>query len=281
MEEIDDNPVAFQDEDDQIFSISEIYHENSKMRDSDLALFRSIAMVNSSTEMRQVISRPFPRRRCQAAIRLPRDWPELDVPFHQALLGRRSSRDFSGESLSIAALARILFHADGVVSASEEPDGTVWHLRTAPSGGALFPIELHPLVFAVEGLQSGHYVYDPLQHCLNLVNPGDFRSGVADTTAMPATIAQAAVCIALTALPPRSRFKYGERSYRFILLEAGHIAQNILLSAAAAGLGAVAVAGFIDDGLHNLLLMDGCEEIVVYLVTVGAVGAEDPETRVR
>jgi SagB-type dehydrogenase family enzyme len=142
-------------------------------------------------------------------------------------------------------------------------------VRAAPSGGALYPIELYAIVSAVDELTKGIYLYSVPRHALQLISEGDFASELAKATSFPEVFSSVSVTFVLTALFGRTTFKYGERGYRFALLEAGHIAQNILLAATAQKLGAVAVGGFIDDEINDLLDIDGVEEAAVYLVAAG------------
>ena len=121
----------------------------------------------------------------------------------------------------------------------------------------------------MEGLAAGAYFYHTQKHRLERLAAEDFRPRLCEGTNLKAEVQSASFCIALSAVLPRSSFKYGQRAYRFVLLEAGHIAQNLLLTAEGLGLGALPVGGFFDDNVNALLRLDGCQEFVVYLVLVG------------
>jgi SagB-type dehydrogenase family enzyme len=123
----------------------------------------------------------------------------------------------------------------------------------------------------VDDVQPGLYFYRPLDHRLDRLLQGDLSDSLEKATYLGESIRGAGACIVITATFLRSRFKYGERAYRFVLLEAGHIAQNILLVAEAQDLGAVAVGGFVDDQVNDLLGLDGLREAALYLVLVGRV----------
>jgi len=255
---------------DLLLSPSELYHENSKLHPDDVALYSWIRFVNTSPAVRRLISRPLSRFRGYSAVPLPEERPDPACALAKVLLGRRSVRSFSGEPISLSALARILRLGDGVVASQRGDDGTVWGLRTAPSGGALYPIDLYCAVMRVEGLEPGLYGYDVSQHQLQLLRQEDLTEALTESTALGSAMRQACVCILMGALLRRSKFKYGERAYRFVLLEAGHIGQNLLLAAESEGLGAVPVGGFTDDKINELLRFDGVEEAVVYVVVIGA-----------
>ena len=98
----------------------------------------------------------------------------------------------------------------------------------------------------------------------------DCRPVLASASNLRSEAMSAGFCIALSVVLPRSSFKYGQRAYRFALLEAGHIAQNLLLASEGLGLGALPVGGFFDDEINDLLGLDGCSEFVIYLVLAGS-----------
>lgn len=255
---------------DLLLSQSELYHENSKLHPGDIALYSWIQFVNTSPAVRRLISRPLSRFRGYPTISLPEEGPDSACALAKVLFARRSARNFSGAPMSLTALAGILRLGDGRVAEQIGEDGTVWGLRTAPSGGALYPIELYCAVMRVDGLAPGLYGYDVAQHELQLLRQEDLTEALAEATALGDALRPACVCVLMSAVFRRSKFKYGERAYRFVLLEAGHIAQNLLLAAESAGLAAVPVGGFMDDPMNELLRLDGVEEAAVYGVVIGA-----------
>jgi len=158
----------------------------------------------------------------------------------------------------------LLYLADGI-TAHKYGIG----FRSAPSAGALYPIEIYPVVNRVTGLEPGIYHYNVRDHALELLKGGDYRGQLIRYCLgqeMPGT---ANVVLILTAIFHRTRWKYRERAYRYVMLEAGHIGQNIYLAATAMGMGACAIGAFLDDPINRLLEVDGVREAVVYLLTVG------------
>ena len=180
----------------------------------------------------------------------------------RALEDRRSVRTYSGEPLSMEALSRLLHAAQGI---TEERLA----FRSAPSAGALYPVEVYPIVHNVSGLPSGLYHYAVREHALEQLRQDDLRGAITQAGLYQSFLGQANVCFVLSALFQRTRWKYRERAYRYVLLEVGHIGQNLYLEATSMGLGACAVGAFLDDPLNNLLEVDGLEEAALYVVSVG------------
>jgi SagB-type dehydrogenase family enzyme len=257
--------------DDLLFSPSEIYHENSKLRLHDTRLYEWIHFINSSSpDIRHIVSKPLTGLRGYPFVALTRETRGVRLSLEEAIVGRRSERSFSGAPLSLNSLSQILFLADGVTGRQETSDGSVWELRAAPSGGGLFPIELYCIVRNVEHLERGLYVYDPRRHGLYELRRADLAAPLSQSLpSMETAIHDTAAAIMLVAVMPRIRFKYGERAYRFALLEIGHIAQNLLLAAQAEGASAVPIGGFLDDAANDVVGVDGLNEAVQYVVLIG------------
>jgi len=177
-----------------------------------------------------------------------------------ALHERRSIREFRDAALTLSDLSQLLWAAQGVTS----PSG----FRTAPSAGALFPLECHLLAGRVSELAVAVYRYDPLRHELSETAPGDRRAALALAALGQSWIAAASAILVLAAVDRRTTGKYGERGIRYIHIEAGHVAQNVYLQAAALGLGTTIVGAFSDDRVHELLEMNS-EERPICLLPVG------------
>jgi SagB-type dehydrogenase family enzyme len=197
-------------------------------------------------------------------ITLPHPLGFQGLSFEEAVETRRSVRSYSGESLSQEALSRLLHAAQGVTKQAGM-------FRAAPSAGALYPIELYAVVHDVTGLAQGIYHYAVRKHELESLQPGDFRAAVTQAGLWQGFLGGANVCFILTAIFQRTRWRYHERAYRYVMLEAGHVGQNLYLAATSMGLGACAVGAFLDDQLDGLLGVDGKEEATLYVVSVGTV----------
>ena len=184
--------------------------------------------------------------------------------LEDTVLARRSRREYAGQSLSLEGLSRLLYAAQGIT------DPQTQH-RAAPSAGALYPIEVYLAVQDVSGLDSGIYHYAVQTHALELLRQGDFRQSVMEAGVGQAHLGNANVCFILSAIFQRTRWKYRQRTYRYLLLEAGHIGQNLCLAATAMGLGACPVGAFLDDDLNALLGLDGQNEAALYILATGVV----------
>jgi len=192
---------------------------------------------------------------------------DLPLPLGAALAARRSVRDFSETILPADLLGKLLFTcaaANGTLAF----EGVTLGARTYPSGGALYPLEIYPVIQRVDGIADGIYHYDPFAHELAEIRTGNVHEQFAAMTFGQATLASANVILFITAVFERSMWKYGQRGYRYVWIEAGHLAQNFYLVAGALGLASVAVGGFY-DGEADALLGVGSGEKTIYAMCVG------------
>jgi len=197
-------------------------------------------------------------------VKLPGPAGAGGMPIWEAVGRRRSVRDFRRSPLSTADLSQLLWASQGVTKVVGE-----YALRSAPSAGALYPIETYLCVQMIEGIEPGIYHYNVREHELELLRPGDFRAEVAEAALDQGFLAEAAAVFAWTAVFARSKWKYKERAYRYVYLDAGHIAQNVALAAVALGLGSCQIAALYDDEVNAILGVDGKEESVVYMTALG------------
>ena len=142
-------------------------------------------------------------------------------------------------------------------------------LRTAPSAGALYPFEVYVVVNNVKDLEQGIYHYSVLDHAIEQVKTGDFGSQITDAGLKQDMLGEAGLTFVLSVIFNRVRHKYGERAFRYVYMEAGHIIQNIYLQAVSLGLGGVCAGAFLDEKINQLIDVDGHEEAVIYLHAVG------------
>ena len=201
-----------------------------------------------------------------ARVKLP-DRTRGDSGVFDALARRRSLRAYSPEPLALGELSALLWAAAGVTACE---DG--FALRTAPSAGGLYPIEHYVIANDVEGLEQGLYHYDVLGRALERLHAGDLRLAIARGALDQRIAADAQAVFVWTAALERSRWKYGERFLRYVLLDAGHIAQNVALAATALGLGTCQIAAFFDEEVAAILSVDPDAEPVVYMSTAGRPG---------
>ncbi len=254
--------------------LAEAYHEASKIYPSFAGRDTSgVRLLESTPQLQLSVVRGVKRHPQRPSVALPA--PELpDVSLAEAVRHRESLRAFAPDALPLAQLATVLHSGYGVTHASRLPGGRRGQpLRTVPSGGALYPLELYVLAERVDGLEGRLHHYDPWRHALERLPVGADHP-VADLTAYPELLAPAAALIVVTAMFWRTRFKYALRGYRFALLEAGHVGQNVALASAALGLAALPVGGVYDRRLEEVLGVDGVNESVVYVFALGAAGGE-------
>ena len=186
------------------------------------------------------------------------------MPFEQALEERRSVRTFSDRKMTEAELSQLLFSGQGITGKTRGRN-----LRAAPSAGATYPMELYAIVNSVEGIDRGIYRYVPDSHELILLKEGDFGGPLRAACLGQTWLETASVNLVITAVPDRISSRYGDRSPRYIFLEAGHIAQNILLQAVSLGLGGVPIGACHDEEVDAIMSLDGTTEQAVYIITVG------------
>jgi SagB-type dehydrogenase family enzyme len=247
---------------------AETYHEASKLYPCMIA--RQVAgsmRLAASPELQVSARRAVKRNVNRAALALPAPL-EPRLPLAQALRARRSERTFAADGIGAAELATVLHAAYGVTGAADEQP-----LRTVPSGGALYPLELYVLVTRVEDIEPGLYHFDPLRHALEAQRLGTTPlEALVAASVYPEIMAGCAATVLVTGMFWRSRFKYGLRGFRFTLLEAGHVAQNVLLMCRALGLAATPLGGFYDRAVDELLGADGVNESVLYAFCFGRAG---------
>lgn len=199
-----------------------------------------------------------------APVALPAPAKTGGMPLWEALGKRRSARDYADGPLSMQEISQLLWGASG---AAVDRGGYV--LRTAPSAGALFPIETYVEARNVTGLAQGLYHYDVTNHALRLVRSGDLSGRLAAAALDQPMVAGAGVVFLWSAVFGRSAVKYLERAYRYVYLDAAHIAENLLLGAAALSLAACPIAALYDDEVNAILGADGIEESILYMASVG------------
>jgi SagB-type dehydrogenase family enzyme len=211
---------------------------------------------------------PEPYKNYEAPLEIvPLPEPDLtgNSDLWQLLARRRSRREYNtGQPLTPAKLSALLWATQGVTARY----GAVL-FRTAPSAGGLYPVETYLCVRAVEGFAPGIYHFRPRAFDLEYLKRGDLARELAEAALGQTLVMAAHITFIWTAIVERSRWKYRQRAYRYIYLDAGHIGGNLYLAAGALGLGVCAIGAFYDDKVNSILGVDGTEETVIYMATVG------------
>jgi SagB-type dehydrogenase family enzyme len=193
--------------------------------------------------------------------------PQGGRPLWEILSERRSIREFSRQPMTLEELSRLIWATQGITARARG-----FEFRTVPSAGALYPIETYVVVNRVEGLSPGIHHYDVEEAQLALVREGVFGHELSRAALGQEMLEEAGCVFVWTAVIERSKWKYRERAYRYIYMDAGHIGQNLYLAATALNLGCCTVGAFFDEEMDHLIGIDGKNEISIYLGAVGKIG---------
>ncbi len=196
-------------------------------------------------------------------ISLPDPQYESSTSVESALLRRRSVRDYADEPLTLFEVSQLLWAAQGV---TDPRTG----FRTAPSAGALYPLEVYAVVGNVDGLAAGIYKYEPHAHALLQVKTGDVRSELTAAALGQTSIRTGAIALIFSAVYERTTRKYGERGIRYVHIEVGHAAQNVYLQAVSLNLGAVVIGAFQDTQVKTIIHLRD-EEEPLYIMPIGKI----------
>lgn len=195
-------------------------------------------------------------------IELPEPASDSDIPVEQALLQRQSVRDYTDRPLTLAEISQLLWAAQGITRSGGK--------RTAPSAGALYPLEVYLVVGEVAGLADGVYKYLPADHELVRVAEGDRRVDLSAAALSQESIEAAPAAVVITAIYERTTVKYGERGIRYVHMEVGSAAQNVYLQAVSLDLGTVFIGAFHDQEVRQVLNLPA-DEHPLCIMPVGGI----------
>lgn len=254
------------------------FHEASKLP-AALARAQSAAYTASHQEA-FVVSRAF--RQCPGPEGVPfRPGSAREVPLLDVLARRRSRRDLA-HPLSLEDLSVVLAGALGPTQVLFDEQTGVPNVRRAwPSAGGLYPLDFYLIARSVNDLPPGCFNVNTIASRLEPLRSAqchDVAAILRDGWFWQDFVVEAAAVVVLVAVFERTVSKYGERGYRFALLDAGHVAQNLVLVATQQQLPSIAVGGFDDDALASALGLDGLHEAIVHSVALGGPASEE-ETR--
>lgn len=185
-------------------------------------------------------------------------------PLWETMAKRRSIRDFSPQFITFPELCQLTWATQGITSGACRYD-----FRIVPSAGALYPIETYMVANRVEEISPGLYHYNVKETEWSLMKEGHFGPELSRAGLGQEMLEEAACVFIWTAIIERSKWKYSERAYRYIYLDAGHIGQNLYLAATGLGLGCCAVGAFFDEEVDQFIGVDGKNEISIYLGAIG------------
>ena len=209
---------------------------------------------------------PFQPEAPRIALPAPGEIHVPQVDLRQAIERRRTLRKYAGQPISLEELAFLLWTTQGVKSVTGRPVT----LRTVPSAGARHAFETLLLVNRVEGLAPGMYRYLALEHALlPLSAAADMPQRLYAACLDQGQITASAVTFLWVAVLERMYWRYDERGYRYLHLDAGHVCQNLCLAAEAINSGVCEIGAFDDEAVNAALGLDGVEQFVIYMATVG------------
>lgn len=191
------------------------------------------------------------------------DFAASDKTNLEIILGkRRSLRKYTEKGFSELVISRFLWTAQGISS----KEG----LRTAPSAGAIYPLEIHVIAGINNGIGPGVYRYDPEENALNQEIQGDIRVRLSEAALFQSMIREAPISLVITAIYARITGRYGKRGIRYTYMEAGHVAQNVYLLGVELGIGTCAIGAFDDEEVRKVLKLPANEE-PLYILPLGYV----------
>lgn len=260
--------------------VDELFLENTKLNPTLARAFgERILEFSTAPDAVREAARPAVAYPGHEQVALPGGFPLHGPPLWSVLRRRRTRRAFGTAPLSKELVARLLWHAAGETGQRpvDDADGPAHPLRAAPSAGGLHAVEVYVVALRVDGLAPGAYHYAAPAHALERLPLAAAEAPrVLDHLLLMPGMERAPLALVLAGAPERLRAKYGERGLRFLLLDAGHLAQNLLLAAEGLGLAAVTLGGFHDDALDAFLGLPERRMVSLYPVLVGTREGGEP-----
>ncbi len=197
-------------------------------------------------------------------------------PLLEVINQRRSRRSYTGEALTLEELSYLLWCTQGIEKVATRQDGsTAYCLRTVPSGGARHPFETYLCINRVEGVPPGVYRYLAVENQLLLVYcDEDLAPKIRDACSGQKFVGEAAVVFVWAAIPYRMEWRYTFMGHKDVMIEAGHVCQNLYLAAESINAGTCAIAAYYQQKIDDLIGVDGKNEFTIYLAPVGKVATE-------
>lgn len=249
-----------------------IYKKNREFLKDSL---RKTIDFRNSEQSRGAPTPPVEKKVPQNAVRIPlpsrEEWSSTisQKNIVDAIANRKSRRAFNTEYLTIEELSFLLWATQGL----REPERGISHFRTVPSAGARHSFESYLFIHRVEKISQGLYHFLPLSNELVLIYEYDesLKPLLARAAFGQKFVATSAVTFLWTTLPHRMEWRYLEAAHRVILLDAGHVCQNLYLACETIGAGTCAIAAYDQEAMDELLQVDGDDEFTIYLAPVGKV----------
>jgi SagB-type dehydrogenase family enzyme len=244
----------------------ELFHENSKTDKqrqyiSDEIIAAKMGKMSESLDYQG-----------RQSFLLPEAPDTFDMTLAETLISRVTPASIKPGTLKLDQVAALLYYSYGITR-DKKGNNFSRYFRCTPSGGGMFPLEIYIGSKHIEEIPSGIFHYNPIKNQLRLILEGDPSSRIAETLVpSQANLAfDSSITIFISGLFRRSTFKYQSRGYRFVFLEAGHVAQNINLVATALGLGCINIGGYFDHDADELLGFDGLNQSTIYMQAIGTI----------
>lgn len=236
-------------------SISEKLHLSSKLTIIPKTVKKGLQyrIIRKNSEFKE---------KAHKRIFLPKQFFDIDVQIDDIIRGRRSTRDYIRRPIELSELSRLLFYSFGYNDATKR--------LFVDSIESLYPLRMYVVANNVDGLKRGIYYYDFFEHSLWPIKIGDFSRPIGDAALFQRFVQKAGVVFVITTFFERIRH-YGDRGYRYALLDCGRVGERIYLGAVSMGLGVCGVGAFFDDQVNSLIGVDGMKETTIYLVAVGKI----------
>jgi SagB-type dehydrogenase family enzyme len=251
-------------------SLGRAFHEQSKMTQR--------SMEQLSERIQQIIAGGVVTNLNQSFKSYP-TCPQVELPManlqeqrslQDVIVKRRSQRDWPADRyVSQQELANLLQLTYGITKGMKQTTNTTQYLRATPSAGGLYPLELYVFAQRVEDLEPGVYHYRVAHHALEQLEAGDQTERFRMMAEQWGFATQPSLLVVLSGVFDRTMFKYRERGYRFLMMEAGMAAQMVTLLAEAQGLGSCMMGGWVDDELNRMLGLDGVMETSLLPICIG------------
>jgi len=261
-------------------TLHDLYHINSELNPINFKLFtNSIIKAVSSDLFYELINQQKEYHKDQVAIKLPQPKTAIDnKSFFNVINERRSIRNFSGEAIDLSTFSALLKYSCGVTGQYKETDGKPEvQLFSYPNAGGIYNLMTYVSVNGVEGLERGFYYYNPFNHEVILIKKYVEDEEHLKYSASSELNINCAMSFYISGSLMATALKYSDRSYRFMLLGAGHLAQNISLVSAALDLGAVASGGYFDTEVKKEI--NNSDQYVLYEVVIGKANEDVEDAR--
>jgi len=212
------------------------------------------------------LEKPYPTNAKLMELPKPTQLSIPEISLQKAIEGRKTLRKYSARALKLDELAFLLWATQGVKKVTDRPVT----FRNVPSAGARHAFETYLLINRVEGLEPGLYRYIAIKHSLLLEKKGiTLAKRFTAACAEQAQVLNSAVTFFWVAVVERMYWRYEERAYRYLLLDAGHVCQNLYLAAESMDDGVCAIAAYNDDMVNKELGLDGEKEFAIYIASLG------------